>query len=152
MLLGAKIINYPFWQSHVVDGRTVDPEMVDRDVCAFHEMIEEERRGFSQLAVDTAKAVAATGNDVRWIKLSAYALIVFALSFIASVWGIFYPHMITLSDRVSKLEITAMTNLKMIQYQERVDEESRADRKEIRKAIEELRKLVEDTHREAMKR
>lgn len=84
-----------------------------------------------------AKLITQAITDLGWIKKIGYVLIAMAGTFIISVWSVGYPHLVALNDHINRLEAMTIRHTEKIAQLERITDESRADRKEIHKCLDE---------------
>lgn len=86
--------------------------------------------------MDFAELLTTAIMDLAWIKRIGYVLIGLAGTFIVSVWAIFYPHLMSVNDRLNGLEMRQVRNIEKLEQLVQCDAESKVDRKELRKLIE----------------
>lgn len=83
--------------------------------------------------------VTAIRNDLSWIKKIGYVLLAMAGTFIVSVWSVGYPHLISLNEHMRRLESSTIIHAEKLSQLERTTDESKIDRREIRKCLDELK-------------
>src|SRR5512135_1653707 len=109
-------------------------------------MNEFDRHPVCHLHGDTVDSISTAGNtiqsiavDIQWIKRVGYGVLVVAVSFSFSVWGIFYPHLVSLNEQIVTIKQELKVESVRIAQIEQTQQESKQDRKELRQCLNQLK-------------
>jgi hypothetical protein len=86
-----------------------------------------------------AEMMTKIKTDLGWIKAIGYFLMIAAASIVASVWAIGYPTLISLNERMIKIETASVVHAEKLYQLDRITSESKQDRKDIHKSVDDLK-------------
>jgi hypothetical protein len=76
--------------------------------------------------------------DLKWIRWTGYGILCVTGSFLLTIWSVLYPQIMSISEQLNHMRTNIEVNTREIAALKGADVESKADRKELKSAIEQM--------------